>query len=303
MIGTGTLGPVPDAGLSAGAVSRRLGIAVTTLRTWHQRYGLGPSEHSSGSHRRYTTADMDRLEWMRRLTAQGVPAAEAARVVIAGTGEPPHPARAGGGSAIPVGRAGSQARGMANAAMRLDQAMVRGIAEQSISDHGVAGAWTEVFVPVLIGIGNRHAETQNYVEVEHAISRCVSEALGAVPRPRQAKPPNVLLACAPEEQHSLPLEALAAALAEQGLSCRMLGQRVPEDALLAAVRRTGPAVVVLWSSMPDTGDAAPLRALRALSRRPALILAAGPGWDGHVPAEVLTPKTLGEALEVIAPQA
>ena len=68
-----------DEALSAGAVARRLGVAVTTLRTWHQRYGLGPSEHVPGHHRRYTPADLARLEIMRRLTAQGVTPAEAAR--------------------------------------------------------------------------------------------------------------------------------------------------------------------------------------------------------------------------------
>ena len=47
-------GRVADEALSAGAVARRLGVAVTTLRTWHQRYGLGPSQHVPGQHRRYT---------------------------------------------------------------------------------------------------------------------------------------------------------------------------------------------------------------------------------------------------------
>ena len=64
--------------LSAGAVARRLGVAVTTLRTWHQRYGLGPSQHEPGQHRRYTAQDLNRLEVMMRLTAQGVAPAEAA---------------------------------------------------------------------------------------------------------------------------------------------------------------------------------------------------------------------------------
>ena len=41
-------GRVADEALTAGAVARRLGVAVTTLRTWHQRYGLGPSHHVPG---------------------------------------------------------------------------------------------------------------------------------------------------------------------------------------------------------------------------------------------------------------
>jgi DNA-binding transcriptional MerR regulator len=42
--------------LSVAAVARRLGVAPATLRTWDRRYGLGPSEHEAGAHRRYTPA-------------------------------------------------------------------------------------------------------------------------------------------------------------------------------------------------------------------------------------------------------
>src|SRR5689334_11854180 len=75
-------GRVGDDALSAGAVARRLGVAVTTLRTWHQRYGLGPSRHVPGQHRRYTAQDLNRLEVMLRLTSQGVAPAEAAAWVL-----------------------------------------------------------------------------------------------------------------------------------------------------------------------------------------------------------------------------
>ena len=65
--------------LAAGAVARRLNVAVTTLRSWHQRYGLGPSGHEAGTHRRYTPEDLGRLEVMCTLVANGVPPGEAAR--------------------------------------------------------------------------------------------------------------------------------------------------------------------------------------------------------------------------------
>ena len=52
--------------------------------------------------------------------------------------------------------------------------------------------------------------------------------------------PAILLACADEEQHSLPLEALAAALAETGVPSRLLGARVPPDALARRGRADRP---------------------------------------------------------------
>ncbi|WP_438387068.1 MerR family transcriptional regulator [Actinopolyspora saharensis] len=65
--------------LSVAAVARRLGVAPATLRTWDRRYGLGPTEHSSGSHRRYGPEDVARLELMQHALLRGASPAEAAR--------------------------------------------------------------------------------------------------------------------------------------------------------------------------------------------------------------------------------
>nr|WP_217643541.1 MerR family transcriptional regulator [Actinopolyspora righensis] len=65
--------------LSVAAVARRLGIAPATLRTWDRRYGLGPTEHSSGRHRRYGPEDIARLELMQHALLRGASPAEAAR--------------------------------------------------------------------------------------------------------------------------------------------------------------------------------------------------------------------------------
>ncbi|MEH0842489.1 MerR family transcriptional regulator [Micromonospora sp. CPCC 205711] len=297
-----------DEPLSAGAVARRLGVAVTTLRTWHQRYGLGPSQHVPGHHRRYTPADLARLEVMRKLTAEGVSPAEAARWakqspavspaleqrLRAGVG------RDGGGQTIPVGRAGPAARGLARAAMRLDSTAISGAISHALATDGVIATWESLLRPVLFGIGERHAATAGLIEVEHLMSRCVSEAFSAVAsRGRPTGPARILLSCADEEQHTLPLEALAAALAEAGVAYRTLGARVPVAALIEAVNRTGPAAVAVWSHTRATADPGQLSALLAMPRRPLLVLAAGPGWRAEtLPAGVVRPVDLAEAVSL-----
>ncbi|GAA3743810.1 MerR family transcriptional regulator [Plantactinospora mayteni] len=297
-----------DDGLSAGAVARRLGIAVTTLRSWHQRYGLGPSRHVPGQHRRYSVEDLDRLDVMRRLTAEGIAPAEAAHWARRGgvpEEEPdrdgPLPARTGGGTVIAVGPAGPAARGLARAAMRLDPLAMRAGIGSAIDADGVVATWDRMLRPVLVGIGERHAASAAFIEVEHLLSRCVSEALAAVPRPPAAgSPPQILLSCADEEQHSLPLEALAAALAEVGVHCRLLGARVPVTALVDAVGRTAPQAVVVWSHRPATGDPAQLSTVRAGSWPPPLLVAAGPGWPPDLlPPGVRSPASLAEALTML----
>ncbi|MFI5840866.1 MerR family transcriptional regulator [Catenuloplanes sp. NPDC051500] len=296
-----------DDGLTAGAVAHRLGIAVTTLRTWHQRYGLGPSRHESGRHRRYTEEDLARLEVMRRLTADGVPAADAARFATRAPTVPPDDlelgARHGGGHAIALGYAAPEARGLATAAMRLDAPAMRELIASSIAEIGVVQTWSELLVPVLVGIGERYAATGRYIEVEHLLTRCISEALGTVTRPvAYGQSPQVLLACADEDQHSLPLEALAAALAEHGAACRLLGARVPTLALADAVGRTAPVAVVIWSQLPTTGGADQLHTLMSGVRHAMLLIAAGPGWDrAALPAGTATPHSLDDAVGLVLP--
>lgn len=94
----------------------------------------------------------------------------------------------------------------------------------------------------------------------------------------------MLLACAPGELHSLPIEALAAALGERGVPVRMFGAALPAGALCDAVRRTGPRAAVLWAHSRTTADRALARSvagiewgLRGARGRSALLLA-GPGW-------------------------
>lgn len=292
-------------GLSAGEVARRLGVAVTTLRSWHRRYGLGPDQHEARHHRRYTGADLSRLQVMCRLTGEGMPAAEAARAALAvhplEAVEQPMPVptpggRAGGGNTIPVGGAGPEARGLARAAMRLDVATMSSVITRMIRERGVVHTWDHLLRPVLAGVGDRHAANGSLVEVEHLLSRTISEALAAVRRPASAPAPRTLLACADDEQHSLPVEALAAALAERGHRSLLLGARVPPRALAAVVARLGPTVVVLWSHAPATGDPDQLDGLRGTP----LVAAAGPGWSrDRLPPSVARPATLGEALDLV----
>ena len=70
---------VDEPRLTVSGAARRLGIAPATLRTWDRRYGIGPTDHARGRHRRYSADDMARLELMQRALMQGAAPAEAAR--------------------------------------------------------------------------------------------------------------------------------------------------------------------------------------------------------------------------------
>lgn len=291
-------------GLPVAVVARRLGVAPATLRTWALRYGLGPSSHEAGAHRRYGPADLARLEVMRRLTLDGVAPAEAARVALADAGPAPAPARGPGG---PGGRvlalpgAEDVARGLGRAAMALDSRTVTESVRRQLAEHGVLPTWDRVLTPVLVAVGDRWAATGEGVEVEHLLAECVGVALREVAEsahePLGGRP--VLLACAPGELHSLPLYALAGALAERGIGARILGQALPADALAAAVRRTGPALLFLWSQLPGTADVGVLEELPVTRPSTAVVLG-GPGWAGRpLPDRVTVAEGLSDALDLV----
>jgi MerR family transcriptional regulator, light-induced transcriptional regulator len=292
----------PDYGI--GALARRLGIAPATLRDWERRYGIGPSGRTAGGHRRYQPADVARIEFMRRLILDGVPPADAARVAVAPGTEPEwsaaalaSPGKGAGGRSLPLPTQQREARGLARAALAMDGPAIAATVRRSLDERGAAATWELLAVPVLTAVGERSAATGTCIDVEHLLSAqlmaALAERVGRLAE--RLNPRTVLLACADDEQHSLPLYALAAALAELRVRTTMLGARTPPAALAETVARIGPAAVLVWSSIAQTGDPAQLASVPR-QRPPLRLMLAGPGWRGTPPGARRV-RTLAEAIQ------
>ncbi|MFG2307270.1 MerR family transcriptional regulator [Streptomyces sp. NPDC048566] len=327
-----------DAGVTTGSLARKLGVSPTTLRSWDRRYGLGPAVRPDGRHRRWSPGDVAMVQEMCRLTAVGMPPAEAARAAkeaARGGGPagavlvtrhpadarpaetpaaaPPPPAATASRSAtgLPLGDVRQECRGLARAAVRLDAFAVQRQLAAAVDQHGLATAWEEVMVPTLRAVGRKwESSGDRYVEVEHLLSWHVSATLrhvyvAAAGRGRDDAAPPVLLACLPGEPHTLPLEALSAALAERGVPVLMLGGAVPPEALMTAFHRVGPAAVVLWSQSTHTANLPLARHIAAArwgmrgARTQSQVLLSGPGWGRQTGPGLLRPRHLGDALRLI----
>jgi hypothetical protein len=224
-----------------------------------------------------------------------------------GEGSPaprPGPGHGSGGRRLALPGASAAARGLARAALALDEQRIIETIRAALIRDGSIRTWEELLVPVLSGLGNRFEHTGTCVEAEHLLSVAVIAEFSrrTADLPGQVQHRAVLLASAEGEQHSLPLHALAAALAERGIDSRVLGPDLPYFALAAAVRRTGPGVVFLWSQVPATGDPALLPDL--LPRRPGTrLILGGPGWDrdrDRFPASARLVDTLPAARSEVA---
>lgn len=323
--------------LSVGAAAGRLGVAPATVRSWERRYGLGPGGRSHGGHRRYTEADLNRLLRMQELVNRGQAPAAAARVVLgeqgsgnpsaarpggaaitrtAGGSAPPRPNRGGGpgGRVLAVPGASPEVRGLARAAGRLDADAAAGQVGDLLVSRGVGRTWNEVLRPVLVSIGVRWVRAG--VDVEHVLSEAIMDALRSyrafLPRPVPGRP--VLLACGPDEQHTLPLHALASALAERRVPLRLLGGRVPTTALSTAARRTDAGAIFLWrhcseedrtpAERAEPAELADLDELAGLTRsRPARrLVVGGLAWQqSALPAGARYARDLDTAIQLLAP--
>ncbi|MFJ8965023.1 MerR family transcriptional regulator [Lentzea sp. NPDC102401] len=278
--------------LSVAAVARRLGVAPATLRTWDRRYGLGPTGHTVGRHRKYGPPDVARLELMQRALLRGASSAEAARFALDSKSSMTHgvvPVAPSGGRGLKLPGASRLARGLGRAAVAMDSIAVQGMLADSLASDGVITTWNEVVRPVLTAVAARWQLSGAGVEVEHLLNECVLAAFvratPLVTSGRNHRP--VLLACMPEERHNLPLYPLAAELAHRGVVVRQLGAALPVDALAAAVRRTAPAAVVLWAQLPRYADPGVITALPR-TRQQVRLFVGGPGWRRGVvtgPAE------------------
>jgi len=298
--------------LSVAAVARKLGIAPATLRTWDRRYGIGPAHHAPGEHRRYSVDDVARLELMRDALLHGATPAAAARYALSTplphSDPPPIPdtdettlPTGRGGPGLPLPDAGWHARGLARAATALDADAVRRLLNESIAAVGAQITWDLAIRPVLVAIARRWADTGTGIEIEHLLSDCVTavfSALAASTPTTTARP--VLLAGMAGDQHQLPIVVLTATLAQRGVTCRSLGADLPADALVAAIRRTAPAALLLWSQLAGTADPDLLTSLPRT--RPAFrIFIGGPGWaDVIVGPRVVRLSSLQEATDAIS---
>lgn len=291
-----------DPSYTVAAVARRIGVAPGTLRTWAHRYGIGPTSHEAGAHRRYSSADVARLESMQRFILSGLSPAESARLAM---GDEQSPAASQDGavvkplpSAVTSDRA---AKGLARAARALDSEACADIVRQSLSERGVIWTWDILVRPVLVDLGKRWESTGEGIEAEHLLSEvlvgCLAEVRLTADRAPTAMRP-VLLACAPEDEHCLGLRVLAAALAERGIESRLLGSRTPRMAVEAAMSRTGPAVLVVSSQIACSGLEEYFEEL-AMPRPSPIVMAAGPGWP-DVPVWVERPADLPHAVHRIS---
>jgi MerR family transcriptional regulator, light-induced transcriptional regulator len=258
--------------LRIGAVARRTGVAVATLRAWESRYGVLKPARTEGGHRLYAEDDVERVLAVLRLTSQGWSVAAAAASITADRS----PSRLGlvatgpdaaatadsgdGGSAARDAAAAGPARGgrgpdpatarfrdaLGRAIHSFDGAAAETVLDESFARFGVAFTLEDVVMPVLRELGEGWEHDPALIASEHFATNTLRPRLQRLLHVARSAAAPVCLAAAPaEEDHELGVLAAAAVAADQGFRVTYLGSRTPVAALERSAATLRPDVVLI----------------------------------------------------------
>jgi DNA-binding transcriptional MerR regulator len=279
-------------GLRIGAVARRTGVAVATLRAWESRYGVLKPARTEGGHRLYAEEDVDRVLAVLRLTSQGWSVAAAAASVTADRS----PSRLGLVASGPDEAAEGAVDGASSGGRRQDPATTRfrdalgraihgfdgpgaeSVLDESFARFGVAFTLEDVVMPVLRDLGEGWETDPALIASEHFATNTLRPRLQRLLHGARSASAPICLAAAPaEEDHELGVLAAAAVAADQGFRVTYLGSRTPVAALERSAATLRPDVVLIGAINAKA-------ARRFLEEVPdlsgACLIVGGPGFTG-----------------------
>lgn len=272
-----------------GAVERRTGLSVHTLRAWEKRYGAVQPFRTEGGHRLYSEEEVRRLRVLAELTEQGhrigsvatVPMDELEDLLEATRRDAAVTARPPGVEALEEARIRELMRGVRDLDTdRLEAAFRRAAMERSA--HGLIEG---VIAPFLRGVGRAWEEGEVSPAQEHLASRVVSRTLAWVLDAFRSEPsaPLIVVATPRGQRHELGALLAAATAAARGWRIAYLGGDLPGEEIAGAARATDAQAVGLSIVYPsdDPSMAAELRALRAGLGPGTAVLVGGAGAEGY----------------------
>ncbi len=289
---------------SIGAVARLTGISAHALRAWERRYGLEATARSEGGSRRYNDADVERLLWIRELSAYGHALGDLARLAA-----PDLKRLVDDRAAAAHGPGGQSARGALAHASALRKDFLEALAAMDLqtSERVLARAFAvfdansavvEVVVPLLEEIGTAWERGRLSIAHEHAASAIVRSHLGSLLRvqPDGINEPVVVCATLAGELHEFGALCAATVAATAGWRTLYLGPSLPANEIAAAARKAGAGAVLVSAIALATDEVRrELALLRGRLGRGVALLAGGRAAElaAPLPDRVAGPISLG----------
>lgn len=285
-------------------VARQTGLSPHVIRAWEKRYQTIRPTRSEGRQRLYSTADIERLTWLRRATEAGFAIGTIAAlstesiqsllqasergVVPAGTARSSRPAPGPSfGSADRFGPPGgvddpvtpfSGAEptsegvpmfldGAFEAVLRMDSAALEGLLERASVAMGQMRLLSELIVPLVERIGEGWMSGRVKVAHEHVATAVLRTFLGNIARPIALHPRAPVLVVTTPAGQLHELGAIIVAAAATGMGWRVVygGACLPAEEIASMAIQQGARAVGL-SMVHPTDDPGMSLELKLLRR-------------------------------------
>lgn len=291
--------------LPIAAVERDTGLPKDTLRVWERRYGFPAPGRDGQGERVYPHEQVLRLRVLKRLLDLGHRPGSLMRL-----GDDELARLLSPQAAAPCAVGGPAAAQPPWAPLRtlvLDHQAdaLRAALSQALMARGLRGLVLELVAPLTEDVGESWARGDLSVAGEHLYAEVLQLVLrGALASlPAGGRPPRVLLATLPGEQHGLGVLMAQALLAAEGCATVSLGTQVPVPDIVQAAATQRADIVALSLSAAAHGE----RTLHALRDLRAALPAGTALWAGgacaalhrRTPAGVLALRTLQQVAPAV----
>ena len=288
-----------------GAVTRRTGITEHTLRAWERRFGFPEPLRLPSGHRRFTSDQVRQLLLINRALGCGYRAGDV--VPLPQERIEALLRESGGESAETESREFSQKwiQGILVDAKNFDEASVMSKLGSDAATLGVARFLRERAAPLMEELGAAWARGDIGIRHEHFVSEILEDRLRALRLPLETSATGrpVVLACLPDELHSLGLQMVALEIAAAGRQNLILGPHTPIEEIVATAESLGAAAVGISVSAFAVNQATKERTDLLAKRLPAdtLLWVGGKGAENleRLPKEVRRFVTLDDVADAV----
>lgn len=266
------------------AVVQETGIKPDTLRAWERRYGLPQPNRTPGRHRLYSQYDIDMLKWLQARQDEGLTISRAVELwrQVELEGDSPLEVYSVEESEAPAqplsGETLTQMReSWVEACLQFNEQRARHILAQAFAQFPMEAVCFELLQKSLAEIGVGWYEGTVSVQQEHFASalaiRQLEALLNATPPPY--KNGRLVVACAPDEQHTFSPLMITLMLRHRGWDVIYLGADVPTEQLESTLVNIRPEMLIITAHTLHTAGRLPT--IAALARQSKTALAYGGG--------------------------
>jgi methanogenic corrinoid protein MtbC1 len=256
------------------AVLSETGIKAHTVRAWEKKFGLPRPTRSKGKHRIYTQHDISIVRWLMARLDEGMTIRRAAELwqnIESKGGDPLEYISYQIDELNAIFESGDTLTDLRAAwidnCLKFDDAATEKFLMQAFAIYPIKMVCLEILQKGLSKIGDLWFENKATVQQEHFTSaktlNRINALLAAAPTPTRLG--RLLVACAPNEEHTFGILLLSLLLRYQGWNVIYLGADLPISQLESTVNSIKPDLAILSAQRLETA-ATLAKATRTLTK-------------------------------------